>query len=181
MNNQRASKQHARNTIERFWVQSIEKAESEPLDYKDVQLPLARIKRLMKVEEEVKMVASEVPILFSKVAEKFIEELTLRAWLNTEENKRRILQKNDLSAAVKTSDMFDFLIYIVPRTELGQTIEHFADPPCVGHKKFSGTKLGYERMGGDSRGIPEDNQAFMTRMDAKGHPSLFNEFSSHKR
>ncbi|KAF7682763.1 Nuclear transcription factor Y subunit C-4 [Astathelohania contejeani] len=121
------SKKEAKKTIEEFLINSLRKAETEPLDYKKLQLPLARIKRLMKVEEEVKMVASEVPILFSKVAEIFIEELTLRAWLNTEENKRRILQKNDLSAAVRTSDMFDFLIYIIPRNDMTDTINPFPE------------------------------------------------------
>lgn len=114
----RSLKNKTKAIIENFWIRSLHKADTEIWTYKDLQLPLARIKRLMKVEEEVKMVASEVPILFSKVAEMFIEELTLRAWINTEENKRRILQKNDLSAAVKTSDVYDFLIFIVPRNEL---------------------------------------------------------------
>ncbi|TBU09556.1 transcriptional activator [Hamiltosporidium magnivora] len=131
------SKQSSKTIIERFWHTSIDKAEHEPPNYKDFQLPLARIKRLMKVEEEVKMVASEVPILFSKVAEVFIEELTLRAWLNTEENKRRILQKNDLSAAVKTSDMFDFLIYIIPRSDLGQSLEQYDESEYGEQKKFN--------------------------------------------
>ncbi|KRH94123.1 CCAAT-binding factor, subunit C (HAP5) [Pseudoloma neurophilia] len=114
----RSLKNKTKAIIENFWIRSLHKADTEIWTYKDLQLPLARIKRLMKVEEEVKMVASEVPILFSKVAEMFIEELTLRAWINTEENKRRILQKNDISAAVKTSDVYDFLIFIVPRNEL---------------------------------------------------------------
>lgn len=116
--NNRSFKNKTKAIIENFWIRSLHRADTEIWTYKDLQLPLARIKRLMKVEEEVKMVASEVPILFSKVAEMFIEELTLRAWINTEENKRRILQKNDLSAAVKTSDVYDFLIFIVPRNEL---------------------------------------------------------------
>ena len=38
----------------------------------------------------------------------------MRSWMNTEESKRRILQKSDISAAIKTSQMYDFLIYIVP-------------------------------------------------------------------
>lgn len=125
--NHRNFKQNARNQIEKFWITTMENAANMPIDLKDFQLPLARIKRLMKVEEEVKMVASEVPILFSKVAEKFIEELTLRAWMNTEENKRRILQKNDLSAAVRTSDMFDFLIYIIPRNEISHGLEQYGE------------------------------------------------------
>lgn len=102
--------------IEKYWISMDNRATNEPLDYKNIHLPLARIKRLMKVEEGVKMVASEVPILFSKVTESFIEELALRSWINTDENKRRILQRSDISAAIKTSDVYDFLIYIVPKS-----------------------------------------------------------------
>lgn len=108
-------RQNANTKIEKFWADAIMQARSDKLRH--FNLPLARIKRLMKIEEDVKMVASEVPILFSKVTEKFVEELTLRAWINTEENKRRILQKNDLGFAARTCDVFDFLIYIVPRNE----------------------------------------------------------------
>lgn len=115
-NNHCHFKRTANDRINQFWDSILEKAKREPLT-NGFALPLARIKRLMKVEEDVKMVASEVPILFSKVTEKFVEDLTLRAWINTEENKRRILQKNDLSFASRTSDMFDFLIYIIPRID----------------------------------------------------------------
>ncbi|KAI5191615.1 nuclear transcription factor Y, gamma [Nematocida minor] len=83
--------------------------------YKDNALPLARIKRLMKVEQEVSKVASEVPLLFSRITEIFIEELTLRAWQYTEKGKRRILQRSDICSAAKSSDIFDFLIYLMPR------------------------------------------------------------------
>lgn len=48
----------------------------------------------------------------------FIEELTLRAWLQVEENKRRTLQRNDVASAVSKCDQFDFLIDIVPREEV---------------------------------------------------------------
>lgn len=45
----------------------------------------------------------------------FISELTCRAWLIAESHKRRTLQKSDVAAAIAHSDMFDFLIDIVPR------------------------------------------------------------------
>lgn len=108
--------------IEKYWFAIDHKASNEPLNYKDINLPLARIKRLMKVEENVKMVASEVPILFSKATENFIEELTLRSWINTDESKRRILQRSDVIAAIRTSDVYDFLIYIVPKSALGNSL-----------------------------------------------------------
>lgn len=113
--------------IELFWQRTFKSAEEDKLNLKDIILPLARIKRLMKVEEGVRMVASEVPIIFSLVAEKFVEELTLRAWINTEENKRRILQMNDISVAVKTSEMFDFLVYIVPRSDLSSSFDRMVN------------------------------------------------------
>lgn len=97
-----------------FWHNALNRAANGRLRIKDLNLPLARIKRLMKVEEDVRMVASEVPVLFSLVAEVFVEELTMRAWMNTEESRRRILQKSDISTAIKTSIMYDFLIYVVP-------------------------------------------------------------------
>ena len=47
----------------------------------------------------------------------FIAELTCRAWLIAEANKRRTLQKSDVAAAIALSDMFDFLIDILPRDD----------------------------------------------------------------
>ena len=63
------------------------------------------------------MIGSEAPILFAKACEIFVLELTLRSWIHTEENKRRTLQKSDIAIAISKSDMFDFLIDIVPRDE----------------------------------------------------------------
>lgn len=39
----------------------------------------------------VKMISAEAPILFAKACEIFIIELTFRAWMHTEESKRRTL------------------------------------------------------------------------------------------
>ncbi len=50
----------------------------------------------MKLDDEVKMISAEAPIIFAKAAELFIQELTLRAWVHTEENKRRTLQVGDV-------------------------------------------------------------------------------------
>lgn len=84
---------------------------------KNQALPLARIKKIMKLDEDVKMISAEAPTLFAKAAELFIMELTLRAWLHTEDNKRRTLQRSDIAMAITKYDQFDFLIDIVPREE----------------------------------------------------------------
>jgi nuclear transcription factor Y gamma len=79
---------------------------------------LARIKKIMKADEDVRMISAEAPVIFSRACEMFILELTLRSWNHTEENKRRTLQKNDIAAAITRTDIFDFLVDIVPREDL---------------------------------------------------------------
>ncbi|OAE18593.1 hypothetical protein AXG93_1923s1490 [Marchantia polymorpha subsp. ruderalis] len=93
-------------------------AQQQVSDFKTHQLPLARIKKIMKADEDVRMISAEAPVLFAKACEMFILELTLRSWIHTEENKRRTLQKNDIAAAITRTDIFDFLVDIVPRDEL---------------------------------------------------------------
>ncbi len=48
----------------------------------------------------------------------FIEEITARAFIVADSNKRRTLSRSDIAKALGKSDQFDFLIDIVPR-ELG--------------------------------------------------------------
>merc|ERR1719186_1184215 len=76
------------------------------------QLPSARIEKLMKLDEDVKM-NSEVPVLFAKATEIFIHELTMRAWVDTMDTKRRTLQLNDIAMAINEYAQHEFLTDIV--------------------------------------------------------------------
>lgn len=106
-----------RDLMIQYWQETIDSIENDEHDFKNHQLPLARIKKVMKTDEDVKMISAEAPILFAKGCDIFITELTMRAWIHAEENKRRTLQKSDIAAALSKSDMFDFLIDIVPRED----------------------------------------------------------------
>lgn len=108
---------HYRDILNTYWQQQVNELETEDHNYKFHQLPLARIKKVMKADPEVKMISAEAPILFAKGCDIFITELTMRAWIHAEENKRRTLQRSDIASALGKSDMFDFLIDIVPREE----------------------------------------------------------------
>merc|ERR1719319_1248107 len=63
------------------------------------------------------MISAEAPALFARATELFIQELTLRAELEAEGNKRRTLNKADIATAITKYDQFDFLIDIVPKEE----------------------------------------------------------------
>lgn len=109
--------QELQQQLQSFWAsqrQDIEKSS----EFKNHSLPLARIKKIMKADEDVRMISAEAPIVFARACEMFILELTLRAWNHTEENKRRTLQKNDIAAAIARTDIFDFLVDIIPREDL---------------------------------------------------------------
>jgi len=101
--------------------EEVEKMEKNPEKFKTHQLPLARIKKIMKSDEDVRMISAEAPVLFAKACELFIVELTHRAWIHTEEGKRRTLQKNDIAQCIANTDIFDFLIDIIPREEYAKT------------------------------------------------------------
>lgn len=101
-----------------FWQRQINAAEQETPDYRHPQLPLARIKKVMKSDPDVKMIAADAPILFCKACEIFISEITARAFIIADSNKRRTLSRSDIAKALSKSDQFDFLIDIVPREEM---------------------------------------------------------------
>ena len=85
----------------------------------------------MKADPEVKMISAEAPILFAKGCDIFITELTMRAWIHAEENKRRTLQRSDIASALAKSDMFDFLIDIVPREEAASHAKRTTNQPTA--------------------------------------------------
>ncbi|RKF80466.1 Nuclear transcription factor Y subunit C-1 [Golovinomyces cichoracearum] len=145
-----------------YWQHIINHLETEVHDYKLHQLPLARIKKVMKADPEVKMISAEAPILFAKGCDIFITELTMRAWIHAEENKRRTLQRSDIASALSKSDMFDFLIDIVPREDAsadrqkrgvsgpvqpaGQQVQALRPPPYMGQSSSAGQEAFGQRQ-----------------------------------
>ncbi|KAG5882594.1 hypothetical protein JTB14_014782 [Gonioctena quinquepunctata] len=119
VDDQSQTQSEAQQALNHFWPKVMDEIRSiRNMDLKQQVLPLARIKKIMKLDEDVKMISAEAPLLFAKAAEIFIHELTLRAWIHTEDNKRRTLQRNDIAMAITKYDQFDFLIDIVPRDDI---------------------------------------------------------------
>ena len=91
----------------------VENLSPDPSNFRNHVLPLARIKKIMKTDEDVKMISVETPLLISKACELFIIELAYRGWINTIESNRRTLQRNDIAQAISHYDFYDFLLDIV--------------------------------------------------------------------
>ena len=106
------------STLNGFWTEELHKVQKIPQsteqDFKNHNdLPLARIKRIMKSDEDVRMISAEAPVLFAKACELFILELTLRSWSFSQHHKRRTLQKEDIREAIQRTDIFDFLVDVI--------------------------------------------------------------------
>uniref|UniRef100_A0A7S1YEK6 Core Histone H2A/H2B/H3 domain-containing protein n=1 Tax=Grammatophora oceanica TaxID=210454 RepID=A0A7S1YEK6_9STRA len=154
-------------------------------NWKTQTLPLARIKKIMKSEEGIYqelererlqqeatqagqptptgqqatrfMIAGEAPVLLGKACELLIKELTVRAWRHTERNRRRTLQRQDVNAAVGESEVYDFLIDIVPRIAAqpppapppppaGKPVTHYETTDVVTHAPPAETQQEAGRM-----------------------------------
>ncbi|CAM9402126.1 unnamed protein product [Discosporangium mesarthrocarpum] len=109
---------HMQDLLGKFWGDQMQEMNDLEIgteqDFKNHNdLPLARIKRIMKSDEDVRMISAEAPVLFAKACEMFILELTLRSWCYSEKNKRRTLQKEDIQTAIKKTEIFDFLVDVI--------------------------------------------------------------------
>jgi histone H3/H4 len=101
------------NSLNHFWTDQLRQMRNlgttvpqTEQDFKNHNdLPLARIKRIMKSDEDVRMISAEAPVLFAKACEMFILELTFRSWSYSENNKRRTLQKEDIREAIQRTDI----------------------------------------------------------------------------
>lgn len=143
--------------------------------FKHQSLPLARIKKVMRLDEDVGMIANEVTILLEKACQSsslslsfssfssvvaetdsnyvvvFIQEITCRAHTVALASKRRTIAKTDVATAVQSSSTFDFLIDIVPRSGGTEEAEEGTGGESVGGK---GKKL-TTKANGKPRKIPK--------------------------
>ncbi|XP_051198396.1 nuclear transcription factor Y subunit C-4-like [Lolium perenne] len=113
--------QQFQQQLQQVWAKRLSEIEQDS-DFVNHTMPLASIKEIMKADEDVCIIPDDVELVFSKLCEMFVLELTLRSWMHAEENKRRTLQKNDISAAIARTDIYDFLVDIIPRDEMKEEV-----------------------------------------------------------
>ncbi|KAI3984798.1 hypothetical protein MKX01_039415 [Papaver californicum] len=87
--------QEHQQQLQVFWSNQMQKIE-HITDFKNHTLPLARIKKIIEADEDVRMISAEAPVVFAKACETFILELTLRSGFtrrrtNAEHSRRMTL------------------------------------------------------------------------------------------
>ncbi|GJJ16234.1 hypothetical protein Clacol_010530 [Clathrus columnatus] len=152
-----------------FWKRQVTTAEEETPDFRHPPLPLARIKKVMKSDPEVRMIAADAPIIFCKACEIFIAEMTARAFIVADTNKRRTLSRSDIARAIAKSDQFDFLIDILPREDPPPNTPSFSTTGNVSNKK--GKKKDEEPLRSHGLG-PLDTTTEMVDIDESSASAL---------
>lgn len=142
-----ATRDKLNHALIQFWRQQLRDvhALNQPLvEFKNHPLPLARIKKIMKSDEDVRMISSEAPVLFAKACELFILEVSLRAWAYSEANKRRTLQQSDLVHAIcnHENEVFEFLTDNIPAAAVAAANDGTAHIPSMMYAGMAGGQPG---------------------------------------
>ncbi|KAH0462467.1 hypothetical protein IEQ34_010042 [Dendrobium chrysotoxum] len=94
-----------------YWADQYREIE-ETTNFRRQRLPVSTIKRIMKTDDDVKMISAEAPVLFARACEMFIHEITHKGWAHAQDKNRRTIKKEDIVAAVNQTDYCDFLVDI---------------------------------------------------------------------
>lgn len=104
-------------TLRSYFARYREVVVQKPKSIKADELPLARIKRIMKQDScdpHPRMISADGVPYMAFAAQCFIGVITELAWKTSTTNcKRNTLQVKDLKAAVYSSSHFDFLIDVI--------------------------------------------------------------------
>ena len=77
--------------------------------HKHVQLPLTRVRMMIKSDPDVSIVGQEALMVITKATEMFIAYVTRECYTQTLQAKRKTIQKRDLDACIPLRDELAFL------------------------------------------------------------------------
>ena len=114
--------------LDKMWKAQLDNVQSNPSGFRGIRvhgvddkkdfkkhndLPIARIKRIMKSDQDVRMISAETPVIFARACEMFIMDITIRSTQYAEyDNERLVLTKKSILDTIKNTDIFDFLMEI---------------------------------------------------------------------
>jgi nuclear transcription factor Y gamma len=120
-------------------------------DYKThSDLPLARVKKIMKTDPDVRMVSQEAPMVFARACHLFIMDLTLRAWMESEQRPgapKHTLLRCDVDESIFKCDQFDFLVDVAN----GIVREELPEPKKRKNKRLAAENAAREKKNNNKK------------------------------
>eukprot|EP00099_Drosophila_melanogaster_P003394 NP_001163253.1 Mesoderm-expressed 4, isoform B [Drosophila melanogaster] len=101
----------AESTTEQLTEKPVTNGNKAPADNeaKMTQLPLARIRNIMKLDPDLHMANNEAVFIVAKAVELFIASLSRESYTYTAQSKKKTIQKRDVDMAISAVDSLLFL------------------------------------------------------------------------
>ncbi|RPA88067.1 histone-fold-containing protein [Ascobolus immersus RN42] len=90
--------------------------EERTLEHGYSVMPLGRVKKIIKLDDDVKACSNAAAFVVAGATELFVKYLAAHGMKGAKQDKRKTLQYRDLSNAVARNDSLEFLSDIVPQT-----------------------------------------------------------------
>ncbi|KAI1910337.1 hypothetical protein LOZ12_004686 [Ophidiomyces ophidiicola] len=132
-------------------------------------LPLTRIKKIIRLDEDIAQCSNNAAFLVSVATEMFIQYLTEQSYnvVKSERKPRRNIQYRDLATAVARIDNLEFLSDVIPKTT---TYKQFKEKGAREAAEAASKPKGERTLntGGESRAPREES---MVNLDDTGAQS----------
>lgn len=93
-----------------FYLEKVNStSESGEPEARLFQLPLTRIRNLMKLDPDMNIASLESVFVVTRATELFIESLAREAFSYTTQSKKKTMQKRDVDLAISSVDSLMFL------------------------------------------------------------------------
>ncbi|CAG8534673.1 11548_t:CDS:2 [Funneliformis caledonium] len=80
-------------------------------------LPIARVKRIIKLDEEITTIGTDSTFLIAIAAELFVDYFVKKGVEQAKSDRRKVIQYEDMANLVKNNENLEFLQDIVPETQ----------------------------------------------------------------
>lgn len=137
--------------------------EKESKDNNSTQLPLARIRTIMKSAPDSDLIAQEALVLVCKAAEMFVQDITKRA--NKQSKKASLLEYKDLAEVVAEDEKLEFLGSIIPKKI---TVKRYRELMEEEDSSSDGSNENSDESGSDEEESGEEEEESGSDVDQEG-------------
>ncbi|KAL4461188.1 hypothetical protein ABPG72_011753, partial [Tetrahymena utriculariae] len=118
---QEEDKARFKKEMDEYIEQQGDEDNEEQLDNElDIAFPISRIKGILKVDEDNKLLSKDTLLYFEKATELFGGYLAQKCFRNMQQNRRKKLQTSDLYEVVKRDIYLNFLQCMIPQEAAGE-------------------------------------------------------------
>ncbi|EAS03175.3 histone-like transcription factor and archaeal histone protein (macronuclear) [Tetrahymena thermophila SB210] len=118
---QEEEKARFKKEMDEYIEQQGDEENEEQLDNElDIAFPISRIKGILKVDEDNKLLSKDTLLYFEKATELFGGYLAQKCFRNMQQNRRKKLQTGDLYEVIKRDMYLNFLQCMVPQEATGE-------------------------------------------------------------